>query len=191
MSKVPPVPPVALTLAQCLARAQQPAPPLGRRLAAFVYEGVLLFGLFMAVGLAYSVAVQQKHGLHGREGMMATQFLALALYFIWFWTHGGQTLAMKTWHLRLVSAQGGPVSLKAALMRFMAAWLWFMPAWLGAWLAGWHQSKLLYGAMLVWVGMYAALTWLLPRQQLLHDVLCGTCVIDNRAPSDTQHRPSA
>jgi uncharacterized RDD family membrane protein YckC len=180
MSNLPQPTAVALTSAQCTERAQQNAPALRRRLAAFVYEGVLLFGLFMAVGFAYSVTVQQKHGLQGRQGMMAVQFLALALYFIWFWTHGGQTLAMKTWHLRLVSKAGGAISLKTALLRFMASWLWFMPAWLGAWLAGWHQSKLLYGAMFVWAGMYAALTWLLPKRQLLHDVMCGTCVIDNR-----------
>jgi len=169
-----------LTAAQCVERAQQNAPALRRRMAAFIYEGVLLFGLFMAVGFAYSVAVQQKHGLQGREGMMAVQFLALGLYFIWFWTHGGQTLAMKTWHLRLVSQTGQPISLRSALTRFMVSWLWFMPAWVGAWLAGWHQSKLLYGAMFVWAAMYAALTWLLPQKQFLHDVICGTRLIDNR-----------
>ncbi len=173
--------PSDLSAAQCTERAQQDAPALRRRMAAFVYEGVLLFGLFMVVGLAYSISVQQKHGLHGREGMMAVQFVALALYFIWFWTHGGQTLAMKTWHLRLVSSSGHAISLQTALTRFMASWLWFMPAWGGSWLAGWHQSKLLYGAMLVWAGMYATLSWLLPQKQFLHDVICSTRLIDNRA----------
>lgn len=170
----------SLTASEVQARAQGPAPSLKRRLAAFVYEGVLLFGLFMVVGLVYSIATGQRHGLQGRTGMMAVQFLMLALYFIWFWTHGGQTLAMKTWHVRLVSEQGGPVSLPKALTRFMLAWLWFMPAWIAAWLAGWHQSKLLYGAMGIWVLFYAALTWLLPQGQFLHDVVARTRVIDNR-----------
>jgi uncharacterized RDD family membrane protein YckC len=147
-----------------------------------MYEGVLLFGLVMAVGAAYSIGTGQRHGLHGRQGMMAVQFLALAAYFIWFWTRGGQTLAMKTWHVRLQSAQGGAVSLRQALSRFMLSWLWFMPPWLAAWLAGWHQSRLLYGAMAVWVLIYAMLTRFTPQGQYLHDLICGTQLVDTRQP---------
>lgn len=170
-----------LSAAQLSARAQGPAAPLARRLAAFTYEGVLLFGLVMAVGALYSIAVGQRHGLQGREGMMAAQFIALAAYFIWFWTHGGQTLAMRTWQVRLLSASGGPISLWQALTRFLLSWLWFMPAWAGAWLAGWHQSKLLYGAMGIWILIYTLLTWLLPHGQFLHDIMCRTRLIDTRA----------
>jgi len=173
--------PVGLSTAARLVRAQGPAPALRRRLAAFTYEGVLLFGLFMVVGFIYSIATNQRHALHGREGMMAVLFLALSAYFLWFWTHGGQTLAMKTWHIRVVAQDGSPVSIKQALQRYLAAWLWFMPAWAGAWLAGWHQSKLLYGAMGVWILIYTAVTWLLPQQQFLHDIICKTRLIDTRA----------
>lgn len=169
-----------LSAAELASRAQGPAAPLRRRMAAFIYEGVLLFGLVMVAGAIYSISVGQLHALRGRTGMMATQFLALALYFIWFWTHGGQTLAMKTWQVRLLTQAGHPIGLWPACVRFVLSWLWFMPAWLGSWLAGWHQSKLLFGAMLVWAIMYAALTRLLPQQQFLHDVICRTRVIDHR-----------
>lgn len=169
-----------LSAAELAARAQGPAAPLRRRMAALVYEGVLLFGLVMAVGTAYSIAVGQRHGLQGREGMMVAQFVALAMYFMWFWTHGGQTLAMKTWQVRLLGASGEPVSLWKALARFLLSWLWLMPAWAGAWLAGWHQTRLLFGAMLVWMLIYAALTRLLPQQQFLHDLICRTRIIDHR-----------
>jgi uncharacterized RDD family membrane protein YckC len=169
-----------LSAQDCAQRAQGPAPALLKRMAAFIYEGVLLFGLVMVVGAIYSISVNQTHGLYGREGMMACQFLALSLYFLWFWTHGGQTLATKTWQMRIVSSTGVHLTLKQALTRYMLSWLWFMPAWLGAWLAGWHQSKWLFGAMIVWALIYAALTWLLPQRQFLHDVLSGTRVIDNR-----------
>lgn len=169
-----------LRASELRARAEGPAAPLRRRMAAFVYEGVLLFALFMVAGAIYSVSVGQVHALKGRTGMMATQFLALALYFIWFWTHGGQTLAMKTWQVRLVTQQGQSLGLWPACLRFLLSWLWFMPAWLGSWLAGWHQSKLLFGAMLVWALMYAALSRLLPQRQFLHDVICRTRVIDHR-----------
>ena len=91
--------------------ADLPAPSLRRRMAAFIYEGVLLFGLVMFVGAAYSVTANQRHGLDGRTGMMASIFLGLSVYFLWFWTHGGQTLAAKTWHVRVVSTNGLPLNL--------------------------------------------------------------------------------
>ena len=166
--------------AELAARANGPAAPLTRRMAAFIYEGVVLFGVVMAAGALYSVSVGQYHALQGRTGMMASQFLALALYFIWFWTHGGQTLAMKTWQVRLVGANGQPLGLWPACMRFLLSWLWFMPAWLGSAWAGFHQTRLLFGAMLVWPLMYMLLTRLLPQQQFLHDVICRTRVIDHR-----------
>ncbi|MGE5452314.1 MAG: RDD family protein [Acidobacteriota bacterium] len=170
-----------LSAATCAERASGPAPTLIRRLAAFVYEGVVLFGVLMTVGAAYSIATHQTHGLHGRNGMQAAVFLALALYFIWFWTHGGQTLAMRSWQLRLVSASGGPISLKQALVRFMLSWVWFVPSLALAWLAGWHESKMLYGPLILWVGLYALLSLLHPQKQFWHDQLSGTRLIDNRS----------
>ncbi|MES2090293.1 MAG: RDD family protein [Pseudomonadota bacterium] len=174
----PPVKPI--TAADCIERAQAPAPALRRRMAAFLYEGVVLFGVLMVVGFIFAVSTDQRHALQYRFGLMATLFLVLALYFIWFWTHGGQTLAMKTWHLRLVSAQGGPLSPKQALARYMTSWLWFVPALAAAWLLGWHQSKLLYGALFAWILIYALISALLPKHQFAHDTLCGTRLIDNR-----------
>lgn len=173
--------PTALSAAACMERAQGPAPALRRRLAAFMYEGVLLFGVLMTVGIVYGISVNQRHGLHNRAGLMAVVFLTLAVYFIWFWTHGGQTLAMKTWRLRLVSEMGEAITLHQALKRYLASWLWFMPAFLGAWLLGWHQSKLLYLVLGGWMLLYVTLTWLLPKGQFLHDVICRTRVIDTRA----------
>ena len=85
------------------ATAPAPAPGLRRRMAAFVYEGVLLFGVLMIAGLAYGLATQQRHALVGQHGLQLFLFVVLGLYLSWFWCHGGQTVAMKTWHVRLVS----------------------------------------------------------------------------------------
>jgi len=158
-----------------------PTPALRRRLAAFLYEGVLLFGVLFAVGLVYSIASNQRHALQGRQGMMAVTFLALAVYFLWFWTHGGQTLAMKTWHVRVQAAQGGGLSLRQALVRYMLAWLWFLPAWGVCWLTGWHEFKLVAGATGVWMVMYLLFTRITPGQQFVHDVIAGTRVVDTRS----------
>ena len=169
-----------LSVQTCADRARGTAPSLRRRLAAFLYEGVLLFGLVMVVGLIYSVAIDQRHGLKGRQGMMAVQFLALSVYFMWAWVRGGQTLALKTWQLRLVTPEGKPLPVQLALVRYIASWLWFMPPLLLTWLAGWHDKGSMAAAILGWMSFYAALTWLLPSRQFLHDVISGTRVIDNR-----------
>ncbi|RRS03059.1 RDD family protein [Aquabacterium soli] len=175
-------PPVAppLTWAQCAERAAGPAAPLKRRLAAFIYEGVLLFGVVMLVGMVFGVATQQRHALHGREGLQAALFLALSLYFIWFWTQGGQTLAMKTWHVRLVRHDGLPLTLAQATGRAVLSWLWFAPPLLLAWAAQWHHGKSIGSLLTLWMVAYALSSFFLPRRQFLHDVLCGTRVIDTR-----------
>jgi uncharacterized RDD family membrane protein YckC len=178
MFRPPAVPP--LTLAQCAERAAGTAAPLKRRLAAFLYEGVLLFGVVMLVGLVFGMATQQRHALQGREGLQAMLFLALSLYFIWFWTHGGQTLAMKTWHVRLVRHDGLPPTLLQAAGRAVLSWLWFAPALALAWVAQWHHGKSIGGLLALWMVAYAILSFILPHRQFLHDVLCRTRVIDTR-----------
>ena len=90
-------------------------PSLLRRLACFIYEGVLLFGVLMISGYLYASLTQQRHALEGRGGLMFFLFFVLGIYFVGFWTHGGQTVAMKAWHIRLVSTNGEPITLKKAV----------------------------------------------------------------------------
>lgn len=158
------------------------APGLARRLAAFVYEGVLLFGVVMIAGLVYSAVTQQRHALEGRVGMMVFLFLVLGLYFTWFWTHGGQTVAMKAWHVRLLGADGRPVSRTRAVMRYLLSWLWFLPATAAVYLAGLHGKGEISVALLAGVLAYASLVWLRPDRQFWHDVVCGTRLVDCKPP---------
>ena len=154
------------------------APGLARRLAAFVYEGVLLFGVVMIAGLVYSGLTQQRHALQGRVGMMVFLFLVLGIYFSWFWSHGGQTVAMKAWHVRLLGADGQPVSRLRAAMRYLLSWLWFLPATAAIYSAGLHGKGEISVALLAGVLAYAALAWLRPDRQFWHDVVCGTRLVD-------------
>ncbi len=154
------------------------APGLARRLAAFVYEGVLLFGVVMIAGLVYSGLTQQRHALQGRVGMMVFLFLVLGIYFTWFWSHGGQTVAMKAWHVRLLGADGQPVSRLRAAMRYLLSWLWFLPATAAIYSAGLHGKGEISVALLAGVLAYAALAWLRPDRQFWHDVVCGTRLVD-------------
>lgn len=154
------------------------APGLARRLAAFVYEGVLLFGVVMIAGLVYSGLTQQRHALQGRVGLMVFLFLVLGLYFSWFWSRGGQTVAMKAWHLRLLGADGLPVSRLRAAIRYLLSWLWFLPATAAIYAAGLHGKGEISVALLAGVLAYAALAWLRPDRQFWHDVVCGTRLVD-------------
>jgi uncharacterized RDD family membrane protein YckC len=43
------------------------------------------------------------------------------LFFIWFWTHGGQTLGMRAWRLKVVGVDGGPIGWRAAVVRCFGA----------------------------------------------------------------------
>jgi uncharacterized RDD family membrane protein YckC len=104
----------------------------------------------------------------------------LATYFVWFWTHGGQTLPMKTWHIRLHAAGGGPVSTGRALARFVLCWLWFVPALAAIYVWGLSGGWAIAACLAVGVAAYAALTWLHPTRQYWHDVVCGTRLIDTR-----------
>jgi len=153
------------------------APSLRRRLACFVYEGVLLFGVLMISGYLFSSLTQQRHALIGRHGLQAFLFVVLGIYFVWFWSHGGQTVAMKAWHVRVVDRQGRPLSEWRALCRYLLAWLWFLPALavLNAW--GVHDGGTIFGVLFAGVLGYALLSRLNPSRQFLHDALCGTRLV--------------
>lgn len=118
------------------------ATPAGlfRRLAALVYDGLLLLGvLFTATALALLVAVlvygseavQARNPLEGNPLFMAYLLVVWFVFYGWFWTHGGQTLGMRAWKLRLVTAAGQPVSWGTALQRFLAAVVAGLPLGLG------------------------------------------------------------
>jgi uncharacterized RDD family membrane protein YckC len=167
------------------------APGLARRLAAFVYEGVLLFGVVMIAGLVYSGLTQQRHALQGRAGLMVFLFLVLGLYFSWFWSHGGQTVAMKAWHVRLLRADGQSVSWLRAATRYLLSWLWFLPATVAVSAAGLHGKGEIGVALLAGVLAYAALAWLRPDRQFWHDVVCGTRLADCKPAPKAKAKPAA
>jgi uncharacterized RDD family membrane protein YckC len=153
------------------------APTLLRRMACFVYEGVLLFGVVMVAGFAYSTLTQQRHALSGTTGLQAVIFVVLGLYFAGFWSRSGQTLAMQTWQIRLVGESGQAVPLLRAIGRYMLAWMWFLPALLGLYLAGLKGSVPVVVALTAGVFAYAALAWLRPDRQYWHDAICRTRLV--------------
>jgi uncharacterized RDD family membrane protein YckC len=169
-------------------------PGLARRMACFVYEGVLLLGVVMIAGWLFSTLTQQRHALVGRHAMQAFLFGVLGVYFTWFWSKSGQTVAMKTWHLRVVDGTGLPPSQPRALLRYLLAWLWFLPALATLGAFGLRGGGEIAGVTAAGVVGYALLALLHPQHQFLHDALCGTRLVSWRpeagAPRRARHNPA-
>jgi uncharacterized RDD family membrane protein YckC len=87
---------------------------------------------------------------------------------------------MKTWHIRLVCADGRPVGHWRASARYLLAWLWFVPALASLKLAGLGGAAAVAVALVVGVFAYAALARLHPSRQFVHDIVCGTRLVSWR-----------
>lgn len=163
------------------ASALPSVPGLPLRVAVMVYEAVLLFGVAFIVGYALLAALRWSYPLaaHQRWVLQAALFVAFGIYFVYLWSRGGQTLAMKAWHLRLVSRDGRPPSVGTAVLRYLLAWTLLAPGLVFAALfrthAAWEALAFVLGfvAMLL-VGRTNA------DRQLLHDRLLGMRVIRER-----------
>lgn len=166
-----------------------PLPPASRlrRFGAMLYEGVLLFGVVFVADYLFDTLTQSRHALMFRHTRQAWLFLILALYFVWFWTHGGQTLAMKTWHVRLVNRDGGPVTVGRALARFLLVWLPIALGGLGA-----MRLPLGLAAALLFVCASLPYLWsLFDRDgQFLHDRLLGTRLVMHKKSARPATSPS-
>ena len=103
-----------------------------RRLASMLYESLLLFGVAFFGTWLFQFAAGTLVIDGWRLAMLQLFLVALfATYFLWCWLRGGQTLAMKTWRIRLVSKDGHRnLAPRAALLRFIAALL-LVPTLLG------------------------------------------------------------
>lgn len=92
-----------------------------RRLAATFYDLLLLLAvLFVATALLLP--------FNGGRAFTAQQFffplyllLVSLLFYAWFWTHGGQTLGLRAWKIKVLTLDREPISWKQALLRFVAA----------------------------------------------------------------------
>ena len=141
-----------------------PTPGLPRRLASIMYEALLRLGVlalaFMVPHLLLGLVWQRQ--IPGVLSWLHV-FVVLGAYFLWFWLHGGQTLAMQTWKIRLENARSAePLSWQQAALRYALAWF----------------SLLFFGCGLVWAFFDR-------DKQFLHDRLAGTRLVfcpDQRPP---------
>lgn len=130
----------------------QPA-ALWRRLAALFYDGLLILGLwFLTTGL--SLAINRGEAVEsGNYALTGALITVTFLFYGWFWTHGGQTLGMRAWKIKVRREDGDTMTWSNAAMRFIAA------------SCSWGSLGLGY----LWVLID-------PAQRTWHDMLSKTCV---------------
>jgi uncharacterized RDD family membrane protein YckC len=152
------------------------APPLARRMACWMYEGVLLFGVVFIAGWLFSTLGQLRDAADPRRPLLqGFVFVVFGIYFTWFWARG-QTVAMKTWKIRVVDRQGRPLTQARALLRFLCSWLWFLPPL--ALLAPFAPKPGTAAATLLgWVLLWALASRLHPQRQFWHDALAGSRLV--------------
>ena len=150
-------------------------PGLARRMACWMYEGMLMFGVVFMAGYLFGTLSQTRNAMDNRHALQAFLFVIFGIYFVWLWAKG-QTLAMKTWDIRVVDRAGKPITQSRALLRYMLSWLWFLPA-----VAGVAPFELSAAESLViltgWVLVWAILSRFHPEKQFWHDALAGTRLV--------------
>lgn len=106
-----------------------------KRLTAIIYDLFLQIALFFMVGIPISIlttfifnggaAITEEHSLYllNQVIILLSLFLTSVGFYVWFWTHGGQTLGMKTWRIKLISDNTHGISRKQAFDRYFSALL--------------------------------------------------------------------
>ncbi len=136
-----------------------------------------MFGVVFIAGYLFGTLTQTRNALDNRHTLQIFLFIVFGIYFAWFWSKG-QTLAMKTWHIRVVDAHGQPLTQKRALLRYALSWIWFLPplAVLALLPASLNETLVL---LLGWVAFWALLSRLHPQRQFWHDAWAGTRLVSS------------
>ena len=99
----------------------RPGPGIFRRLGAILYDGIILCGILF-VATALLLPWNGGQAIEAGRWPLPVYLLCVSfLFFGWFWTHGGQTLGMRAWKIRVISSSGAPLTWVQALIRFISA----------------------------------------------------------------------
>lgn len=99
-----------------------------RRLGAMFYDFLLFGATVLIAGGILNTIVSQVLGL---TEIPPRSTLANLLFFIevlmvygllgWFWTHGGQTLGMRAWKIKVVTFENKPLNWQHVTVRFIVS----------------------------------------------------------------------
>ena len=105
----------------CPAGVATPRPGLPRRLAALVYDSLLLFSLLFAATVPVLFLTGGEAVGPDQPAFTAYLLAVSYVYFGWCWTRSGQTLGMRAWKIRVRTRDGRPLGWRCSLARFAAA----------------------------------------------------------------------
>jgi uncharacterized RDD family membrane protein YckC len=82
-----------------------------------LYEAILLFAVGFFAAWLFFFASGGRDATAGAPRQLLQLFIAVVFagYFLWCWLRGGQTLAMKAWHIRLVEVTPPKALVRLAL----------------------------------------------------------------------------
>ncbi|KQV45169.1 RDD family protein [Massilia sp. Root335] len=152
-------------------------PTVKRRLIAMVYETFLLLAVEMLAVALYLLITLNNHAPVFQYGLKVWLFVVTGAYFVWGWTNSGHTLAMKTWRMQVVTADRARLPLTTAIVRYLLAWGWFLPALLACTALGLKDKGQVGAAIAVGVLSWSLTAFLDRDRRFLHDRLAGTRII--------------
>jgi uncharacterized RDD family membrane protein YckC len=137
-----------------LALTDEQIPGLIRRLAAMLYDGLLLTALLFVATAIITLPLGYPGGIMLYVFQLVIFEIIPLIFFTGFWVRGGQTLGMRAWRLKLVRMDGEDVNWADALKRHLAALLSFLVFGLGfvwilvdpqklAWHDRWSKTRLI------------------------------------------------
>lgn len=130
-------------------------PRFWRRILCMLYEFLLLIAVLFIASFIFHLVYHDTDSPYFRPVFQFYLLTVVGVYLIWFWTHGGQTLAMQTWKIRVINSNGGRVGICQAIARYFFAVI----------------SISFFGCGIIWA--------LFDRDgQFLYDKLAGTKIIN-------------
>ncbi len=171
--------------------------PLLRRFAAMIYDSLLLLAVLIFATAPVMIFTHGEATHSGNPFVSTWLFMVSFLFFAWFWTHGGQTLGMRAWKIRLQQEDDRAITLWQALLRFITG----LPAWaafaLGLFLCSTPTANHLPAALqklekLPWAILVApGLLWLIIDHwpNSWRDRFTQTQVVDVRAEKNSAKTP--
>ena len=152
-------------------------PTVKRRLITMVYETFLLLAVEMLAVALFLIVTRNNHAPVFQYAMKVWLFVVTGAYFVWGWTNSGHTLAMKTWRMQVVTTGGARLPLTTAIVRYLLAWGWFLPALLACTALGLKDKGQVGTAIAVGVVGWGLTAFLDRDRQFLHDRLAGTRIV--------------
>ncbi|HHA18540.1 MAG: RDD family protein [Gammaproteobacteria bacterium] len=108
-------------------------PSIFRHLIIIIYDSLLLMSVLLLAGL---IAVASNSGeaiSQGNPFFISYLFGVSFIFYGWFWTHGGQTLGMRSWKVRIITIDGSDLTWQRAFIRFTITLISWLPLGIGFW----------------------------------------------------------